>query len=53
ILDGKTWQSCLVYNDDIVLYSCTFQEQVQNIQQVFGRLSLANLHSWPQKVISN
>ena len=43
VLAGLTWQCCLVYLDDIIVFSGTFQEHQQDLRKVFTALSDANL----------
>jgi hypothetical protein len=42
-LRGLTWKICLAYLDDILIYSKTFEEHLDNLQQVFDRFRAANL----------
>ncbi|CAF0842311.1 unnamed protein product [Adineta steineri] len=43
VLAGIKWQSCLVYIDDIVVFSPTFEQHLQDLSAVFDRLSAAGL----------
>jgi len=43
ILAGLTWQCCLVYIDDVIIYSATFEQHLLDITAVFQRLDKANL----------
>jgi len=43
VLSGLTWTTCLVYLDDVVVFSSTFDDHVLRLQQVFDRLKQANL----------
>jgi hypothetical protein len=49
VLSGLTWRFCLVYLDDIIVYSETFEKHLQHLKQVFERLREANLHLKAQK----
>ena len=49
IFSGLTWQICLVYLDDIIVYSKTFKEHIENLETVFARLREANLKLNPEK----
>lgn len=42
ILSGLKWQ-CLVYLDDIVIYSSRFNEHLQDMKQVFDRIQAINM----------
>jgi len=41
LLAGLTWQSCLVYIDDILVYSPDFKTHVEDLSRVLTRLSEA------------
>jgi len=50
ILQGLTWESVLVYIDDIVVYAHTYEELKTRLEEVFIRLRSANLKLQPTKV---
>jgi hypothetical protein len=43
VLAGLKWQCCLVYLNDIIVYSSTFEQHLQDLQKVFSALADANL----------
>ena len=43
ILHGLTWKSCLVYLDDIIIFSNTFEKHLERLDLVFSRLLKANI----------
>ncbi|CAF3042706.1 unnamed protein product [Rotaria socialis] len=43
VLAGLKWQCCLVYIDDIIIYSPTFSQHLQDLRKVFLALADANL----------
>ena len=43
VLAGIKWQSCLVYIDDIIVFSPTFDQHLKDLSNVFDRLSAAGL----------
>ena len=43
VLAGLKWQSCLVYIDDVVIYSPTFEQHLIDLTNVFQALREANL----------
>lgn len=49
ILRGLTWQSCLVYVDDIIVFSSSFADHLQDVRTVLERLQSANLKIKPSK----
>jgi transposase InsO family protein len=49
LLTGISWQYCLVYLDDILIYSETFEEHIQHIDEVLKRLDEANFKVKPEK----
>ncbi|CAF4802655.1 unnamed protein product, partial [Rotaria socialis] len=40
---GIKWQSCLVYIDDIIVFSPTFEQHIHDLSTVFDRLTNAGL----------
>ena len=51
VLSNLSWKVCLVYLDDIIIMSKTFDEHVENLRQVFERLRQANLKMNPKKCV--
>ena len=49
ILRGLNFKSCLVYVDDILVFSSSFEEHLKHLDQVFSRLRNANLKLNPSK----
>lgn len=49
VLRNLTYKICLIYLDDILIYSRTFEEHLTNLRQVFDRLRHANLKLKPSK----
>lgn len=43
VLAGLNWEICLIYLGDIMVISITFEEMVENLSKVFGRLAGAGL----------
>jgi hypothetical protein len=43
VLSGLDWKICLVYLDDIIVFSKTFKEHLENLNQVLDCLKRANL----------
>lgn len=49
VLAGLHWKTCLVYLDDIIVFSSSFQEHLQRLREVFQRLQDAGLKISPKK----
>jgi hypothetical protein len=49
VLSGLKWTACLVYLDDIIVYSRTFDEHVKGLRLVLDRLRVANLKNKLEK----
>lgn len=49
VLKGLSWDTCLVYLDDVIVVGKTFQDHLKNLEQVFRRLRDANLKLSPKK----
>ena len=43
VLRGLTWNCCMVYLDDIIIYSNTWEEHIKHIDMVLQRISDANI----------
>ncbi|HSN23183.1 MAG TPA: reverse transcriptase family protein, partial [Methylomicrobium sp.] len=43
VMAGLLWNVCLVYLDDIIVYSATFEQHLERLSAVFDRLALADL----------
>lgn len=51
ILSGLSLKICMVYLDDIIVFSKPFREQLDNLRQVFQRLRVSKLKLSPQKCV--
>ena len=49
VLAGLSWKTCLLYLDDIIVYSKTFREHTERLQEIFTRLHQAGLKLKPSK----
>jgi hypothetical protein len=49
VLHGLTYEICLVYLDDLLCFSTTFDEHIEHLRQMFERLRDANLKLSPDK----
>ena len=49
VFDRFTFQFLLIYLDDIIMYSKTFDTHLDNLREVFQRLKEANLKLHPKK----
>ena len=49
VLRGLTWKQCLVYIDDILIFSRTFEDHLRDIDEVLSRFITAKLKLKPQK----
>ena len=47
VLRGLHWSTCLVYLDDIIVYSSTIEEHFTRLREVFERLRMAGLKIKP------
>jgi len=43
VLCGLTYETCLVYLDDIIVFSADFDSHVERLEEIFRRLRAANL----------
>ena len=49
VMRSLTWEACLVFLDDIVVMSTTFEQHLERLRAVFSRLKSANLKLKPSK----
>ena len=49
VMQGLTWEACLVFLDDIIVLSSTFEQHLERLEAVFQRLRWANLKLKPSK----
>ena len=49
ILAGLQWEICLVYLDDIVVFSKDFSTHLKNLKEIFERFREANIKFTPNK----
>lgn len=49
VLQGLPWQSCLVYLDDIIVFSKDFPQHIERIRQVLDKIQGAGLKLKPEK----
>ncbi len=49
MLAGLLWKNCIVYIDDIIVYSDTFEEHLIHLNQVLERLQKVNITIKPSK----
>ena len=49
VLHGLDWKICLVYIDDVIVFSSTFEDHLVHLAAVFDRLRNANLKLKPSK----
>ena len=49
VLQGLMWETCLVYMDDIIVFSHDFNQHLERLREVFDRLRQAKLSLKPRK----
>ncbi len=49
LLQGLVWTCCLVYINDIIVYSCMFDEHLHDLAYVFEHLRQGNMYLKPAK----
>jgi hypothetical protein len=50
-LQGLQWQSCLIYLDDVVIFSKTFDEHIEILSTVLDRIRTVGLKLKPEKCL--
>ena len=48
-LNGLQWNICLIYLDDVIIFSTTFEEHTERLKQVLTRIKDAGLKLKPRK----
>jgi len=43
VLGGDRWDFCMVYLDDIIIYSSTFDDHVAHLKKIFDKLRIAGM----------
>ena len=51
VLTGLIWISCFLHTNDVLVYSHTFEEHLEHLQQMFARLHQTGLHLKAQKCL--
>lgn len=49
VLRGLTWKQCLVYMDDVLVFSKTFEQHLVDLDEVLNRFKFAGLKLKPSK----
>lgn len=49
VLRGLPWQVCMVYLDDVLIFSPTFDDHMVSLREVFSRIQAAGLKLNPKK----
>ena len=49
VLRGLPWHVCMVYLDDVLIYSPTFEDHLSSLREVFSRIQTAGLKLNPKK----
>ena len=49
VLQGLNWEICLVYIDDVIVFSSSFEDHLNRLALVFDRLRSAGLTIKPTK----
>ncbi len=49
VLRGLPWKTCLVYLDDVLIFSQTFKDHLQHLEEIFSRFKFCGLKLNPSK----
>ena len=48
-MKGLNWKICIIYIDDCIIFSSTFDERIERLRLVFQRFRMASLKLKPKK----
>ena len=51
VLKGLTWRQCLVYIDDVLIFSSNYEQHLKDVDEVLARFEFAGLKLKPSKCI--
>ena len=51
VLGGLQWQICMAYLDNVIIYSKSFSQHLQNLRSVFDRFRSEGLKQKPKKLL--
>ena len=49
VLRGDNWNKCVIYLDDVLIFSETFEQHVRDVDSILGKIEAAGLKLSPQK----
>lgn len=49
VFRGLPWKTCLVYLDDVLIYSRSFSEHLEHLEEILSRFQSSGLKLYPSK----